>query len=274
MEGRHVSARLHFRPGTMDRAIYDAVVTRNEYRLPRRFEPADAVVDVGGHIGSFSHAALLRGAGQVWAFEAEPGNYAVLRDNLSPYGTRAVVRHAAVARSDQNLSHLWYRYPPDRTHTGGGGVCCWPTEQTVPAVPFDAVLDEVTRGGRVRVRLLKLDCEGSEWPILLTSRRLGLVDAVCGEYHLAAYRGPLRVDGYDRYSPDVLQGFLTSQGFDTEVGPAQLSVGLFFARRPGVAAFAPVWRPGVVARGVRKSRRLLGALRRLWPFGAAPQGGR
>ena len=34
----------------------------------------------------------------------------------------------------------------------------------------------VTEGGAGRVRLLKLDCEGAEWPILLTSQRLRLVN--------------------------------------------------------------------------------------------------
>jgi hypothetical protein len=33
------------------------------------------------------------------------------------------------------------------------------------------------------VRLLKMDCEGSEWPLLYTSSELDRVQAVCGEYH-------------------------------------------------------------------------------------------
>jgi len=30
---------------------------------------------------------------------------------------------------------------------------------------------------------VKLDCEGAEWPVLLTSRRLGLIREICGEFH-------------------------------------------------------------------------------------------
>jgi FkbM family methyltransferase len=271
MAGLRVTNQFHFRPGTMDRAIFDDVVNRNEYRLTPRLGPADVVVDIGGHIGSFSYAALRRGAGRVFAFEAEPGNFEVLRANLSPFGERAAVRHLAVARSDQAPTHLWYSYPADRAHTGGGGICCRPTDCCVPAVAFDSVMDDVTHRGARRVRLLKLDCEGSEWPILLTSRRLGLIEAICGEYHLADYRGPLRVSGYDAYSPDVLRDFLTAQGFGVEVTPPRLSVGLFFARRPGVAPFALKWRPGLFAQGVRKSRRILGTLRRVWPFSLLPR---
>jgi hypothetical protein len=49
-----------FRPGTLDRLIFDSVVAHNEYRLPERFEPPDVVVDVGGHIGTFAYAVARR----------------------------------------------------------------------------------------------------------------------------------------------------------------------------------------------------------------------
>jgi hypothetical protein len=41
----------------------------------------------------------------------------------------------------------------------------------VVTVPFDLIVELAVGAGSVR--LLKLDCEGSEWPILFTSRRLG-----------------------------------------------------------------------------------------------------
>ena len=40
-----------FRPGTLDRMIFDGVVALDEYRLPECFELDDVVVDVGAHIG-------------------------------------------------------------------------------------------------------------------------------------------------------------------------------------------------------------------------------
>ena len=44
-------------------------------------------------------------------------------------------------------------------------------------------MDLATNHGEKQVRLLKLDCEGAEWPILLTSQRLHLIDEICGEFH-------------------------------------------------------------------------------------------
>ena len=49
---------------------------------------------------------------------------------------------------------------------------------SVAAVPFDEIVRDATDYGRKRVSILKIDCEGSEFPILLTSRTLNLVDTI------------------------------------------------------------------------------------------------
>ncbi len=180
----------------------------------------------------------------MFTFEPAADNFALLCRHLAPFEARAVVRRAAVFRSDRDVASLPFGPTLDRANTGGFAVWNGPDCGPVPGVAFDAVLDEVTRAGRQRVRLVKLDCEGSEWPILLTSRRLGLIDALCGEYHVDDFRGPLRVEGFGRYRPELLRDVLTAQGFAVELEPTRLPVGLFFARRPGVPGWAPRRRMG------------------------------
>jgi hypothetical protein len=74
------------------------------------------------------------------------------------------------------------------------------------------------------VRLLKLDCEGSEWPILFTSRRLQQVREIVGEYHERetewGWCGAVR-----------LQEFLQAQGFAVDVQETRDGLGLFWAKR-------------------------------------------
>jgi hypothetical protein len=53
----------------------------------------------------------------------------------------------------------------------------------VQKINFDAFVLNITKQGKDRVRFLKLDCEGSEWPILVTSKMLHLVDEIRGEIH-------------------------------------------------------------------------------------------
>lgn len=243
-DARHELAMLradseppHFRPGTLDEAIWADVNRHNEYVLPDRFAPADVVLDVGGHIGSFGFACLRRGAGAVVAYEPDASNFAAATLNLARFGTRAEVRHGAVWRSDGPTARLRVLASFDPANTGGGVVEEAAAGDGVEATPLDVVLSELVTRHRVpRIRLLKLDCEGSEYPILLTSRALHLVEQVCGEYHESAGRIPdaARVSGVEIFDRETLKRGLESNGFQVDLRQhtTNPNVGLFFATRP------------------------------------------
>ena len=127
------------RPGTNDDVIYENVVTRNEYRLPDQFPPGAVVLDIGVHVGAFSHLALTRGAASLYGFEPEPSNFAWARRNLAPFGERVHLDHRAVWRSDTPASpqHFW---ASSDAANAGGGTLIWETDgPLVDAVPFDEV---------------------------------------------------------------------------------------------------------------------------------------
>ena len=103
---------------------------------------------------------------------------------------------------------------------------------------FDDVIDEVARQGRRRVDLVKIDCEGAEFPILLTSQRLGDIDRIIGEYHeLRAGQLPrhVRVPGVEQFTIDLLAAHLERSGFAVSLEPQAIAqfgaLGLFFADR-------------------------------------------
>jgi FkbM family methyltransferase len=231
---RHKPRRWLLRPNTIDRRVFRSVAIDNEYELPPRFAPHDVILDVGGHVGSFSYAVLKRGAGVVYACEPDADNFRLLRHNLRPYRDRVHLFPHAVWRSDQAVARLYFHnHQGDPRNTGAGSVAGGPTARQVSVLPFDDLVDRATEGGARRVRLLKLDCEGAEWPILLTSRSLHRIDAVCGEYHLRALAGPYAVAGCPEFTPAVLERHLAQQGFRARTRPAPKAphVGLFFAER-------------------------------------------
>lgn len=184
----------NFRPSTLDRAVYNGVVNFNEYRLPETFSSCDVVVDIGCHIGSFAHAAVTRGCRYVVGYEPDRENFAIASDHLRDAIEQGLVRltQAAVWRSDPNDDELrfdgYHPFPESfpgmqgTLNTGNGSVI-WGEGEVVPKLAFDDIIDSLTNGGQRRIRLVKLDCEGSEWPILLTSSRLHLIDEICGEFH-------------------------------------------------------------------------------------------
>lgn len=238
---------FEFRPGTIDGGIYRSVTEGNEYRLPDHFEADDVILDIGAHIGSFSFAVLERGSRRVVAVEAEAANYAAAVRHLDAYIRRGDVRviHGAVWRSDPNDDRLSFSGYPlfddrHRLNTGGGNV--WTASgPELPKLAFDDLVTEVAAEGR-RVRLIKLDCEGSEWPILYTSRTLHLVDEICGEFHelgTFATSPSYAHDLFSRWdcSPAALSRFLTAAGFRVSWHSHRdqygrlAPLGLFFASR-------------------------------------------
>ncbi len=226
------------RPGTFDEGVFLTVNMQNEYRLPESFEPDDVIVDIGTHIGSFCYAALRRGANRVHGFEAEAGNYACAARNLAPFGGRARLRNAAVWRSDKPVEKLTFTPSTDETNNAGGNVWSGSGEE-VEAVAFDEVIREVTDGGARRVRLLKVDCEGSEFPILFTSRMLHLVDDIRGEFHEfggeydeSPVPESMKIEGYGRFTMTELAEVLEGAGFSVSSYRHEgTRLGIFFASR-------------------------------------------
>jgi len=164
-------------------AIWNDIARDNEYRLPPRFGPADVVLDIGGHCGIFAHAVLTRGAGRVVSVEPAPENFARLVRNLAPFGSRAMALPVAAWRCDQLPGAVRLGRPPGAVHSGGwSAVAVAGQGIESPSVPFSSLVQLLGR-----VRLVKLDCEGSEWPILDTFEDWGSVQAWCGEYHHALW---------------------------------------------------------------------------------------
>jgi FkbM family methyltransferase len=166
---------LEVRPGTQDEKVVEEVLVRNQYGLPDRL--SGTVIDIGAHIGAFAVACLERGAARVLCFEPCPGNLGLLKRNTSRFPGRVGVVGMPVWRSDRSEE---VGFSGGGRNTARGAVVPWRTG--TPTVGLDQIIGECGP-----VSLLKIDAEGSEYPILYTSRRIGEVSEIVGEAH--------RVDG-------------------------------------------------------------------------------
>lgn len=229
------------RPGTDDEVAWLSIMVANEYRLPARFRPDDVVLDLGAHVGVFSHAALERGSHRVIGYEVEETNHARAVENLAGWGDRVTLHRLAVWRSDRTGDQLRFRPSFDPGRSGGGNVLYGEEGPVLPLVAFDDVVRAATAGGR-RVRFLKLDVEAAEFPILLTAGTLAQVDEIAGEFHeLGGPYNPVavpecaRVAGFPEFTIEALAGHLRAQGFHVwwVRVPKTAHSGLFFAERRG-----------------------------------------
>ena len=222
-----------FRPATVDKDIFFHINRINEYRLPNFFDGDDIIIDIGAHIGGFSYACLQRGSNYVYGYEGEQENYNLAVENLKVFGNKINLFNKAVWRSDRK-DKLFLTIPNHR-NTGSGSVIWGTTGQEVDTISLDDIILNITENGRKRIRLIKIDCEGAEFPILLTSKILHLVDNICGEYHEFGDQIPekSRVKGVERFTVMELTSFLEKVGFSVKsfhnIDKPQL--GMFFAWR-------------------------------------------
>ncbi len=221
------------RPETEDVGVFEYVVDHNEYNLPPRFTQDDVIIDIGAHIGSFSYAVLRRGAGKVYAYEAHPDNYAIACRNLEGFEGRLHSHNLAVWRSDIPTQTLHNEDISGYQKTGGISVL-WNNEGLpVQTISLDAILSEASNGFQKPIRLMKIDCEGSEYPILFTSTRLDIVEEIRGEYHeMKPEQIPERAKtaGFNRFDRFALRDFFEAKGWEIDLEPKAEANGLFHAR--------------------------------------------
>lgn len=116
------------------------------------------VLDIGGCFGGFSHMALKNGAGRVICVEPEVGNFALMKRNLK--GVNAVLINAAVSTCTSKTIPLYLTKGKSHgnystTEFRGRDVV------SVKNINFRYLLSHY------RPSVLKVDCEGCEWDILL-----------------------------------------------------------------------------------------------------------
>lgn len=216
--------------GSWDRLVMRWVLRWDEYGvLEMGLGASDAVIDVGGHIGSFTFAAWWAGSRRICTFEPDPENFTLLDANTGRLAG-VTLQQAALVRGDLEAGAVELaRYNGNNT---GSSSVLFGGDREVPARSVDTLLRELGS-----VRLLKLDCEGSEFPILLTSRELARVQMIVGEYHEvpAASMNQLavaaRVEGVDAYDAGTLGRHLQAAGFQFTSRATDRGIGTFRAVR-------------------------------------------
>jgi len=221
-----LSSGLRFRVGTpMDAWVLKETCLDRDYERDAPLEPGWTVVDVGAAFGDFTvHAARLCPRGTVHAFEPLPENFRRLEEHLRLNGVANVRASAeAIAASPGTLTLYTVTGLTGQHRTAGDERGAAEPALRVPATTLERVFEE----RRIeRCDLLKIDCEGAEFEIVL-----GLPKAVLGrtarivlEYH----------DHVTAHTHEELVRFLEGQGFAVRVrpNPAWKELGFLYAENP------------------------------------------
>lgn len=167
------------RPGTEDVRMVFSTIIREEYG---QFQPAsdpEWMIDAGAYIGDTSAYFLSRFPRlRLVALEPNPPAFEMARQNLAPYGKRAILLPKALSATDQRL----------RFGGGFGGASIQATGVEVEATSIPSLLNKFVIS---RVNILKMDIEGAEEAIFASSPEgwLARVDLLIIEIHGLAAKG-------------------------------------------------------------------------------------
>lgn len=123
--------------------------------------PGDVVIEVGANIGAFTVplARMVGDTGAVYAFEPQPENYRLLVRNADDNRVRVYAAPYAVGASGgvTKIPRL-----ADLGHFNFGAATIGDTGSEITQVTLDDYLSKATS----KIKLIKLDCEGSELAVL------------------------------------------------------------------------------------------------------------
>lgn len=185
---------IAYRKGTADEAVIrDSIVNDIFFTRVPEYKPVDGhvIVDIGAHIGTFSLLASSKvGLGKVYAIEAGEDSCNFLRINIAlNHCTNISVHHLAIA--DKEGTCTLYHAPGNWGHSIVKKLSRF--SETVRSCTLSAFFES----NRItECNFMKLNCEGSEFPILLNTpidilKRIGTILVL---YHCDLWTANTHVD--------------------------------------------------------------------------------
>lgn len=134
--------------------------------LERTLNRGDVFFDIGSHIGYFSLIAseLVSDSGQVYAFEAHPGNYSLLKQNIELNNrTNIVPEQYAVSDIPDAVVELHIDQTRDGQHSYIEASTKDSEKLDIPTTSLDAYCNQTGCG---HPDVIKIDVEGAELDVL------------------------------------------------------------------------------------------------------------
>ncbi|WP_218082798.1 FkbM family methyltransferase [Anthocerotibacter panamensis] len=169
--------------GSMAADIVASELSQDSYQLASvPFSRGDCVIDIGGHIGLFSIVlAKIYPDLKIYAFEPFPANYECFRKNIVHNRVMNVsLYNLAVTKDGRNLSMV-------TNPNNSGGATAYSTIHThlktdnIPSISLEKIFEQ---NSIEHCKLLKIDCEGAEYEILLNCTILDKIDYLAAEFHI------------------------------------------------------------------------------------------
>lgn len=136
------------------------------------------VIDIGANIGDTAIYFGLMGAKHVYAFEPYPYSYALAKRNIA----KNSIKQVTLLNMGVGFKPLKIRIKTDYKNYGGTNLKTFKTGQKIKIITLE---DIVKRYNKIDGGILKIDCEGCEYGIILNTKNetLQKFDQIMIEYH-------------------------------------------------------------------------------------------
>jgi FkbM family methyltransferase len=165
-------------PTVTDKIVIREIFDDNVYQVFPDDIRDGIIVDIGGNVGMFSIYCSLFGAKEIHAFEPEDENRHIFEQNVEANHIKNITIYP-FAVSDKSEKFEIYKAQAVTKRTD----YCEPIDvprQMVEAFGINSIL-----AGIDEVAILKIDCEGGEYPIFkgITLENLKKIKFITGEFH-------------------------------------------------------------------------------------------
>jgi len=161
-------------------------LTNNAYNIDNiEFNEGDIVIDIGANIGLVSLYLAKRHPNiKIYAYEPIPDNYINFLENIERNQVKNIFpRNMAITKDGRTLKMIVNFY------NNSGGATAHLADMSLPnhfyyMVPSVILDNEFKEHSIKNCKLLKIDCEGTEHEILLSTNTLPLIEYLSGEFHI------------------------------------------------------------------------------------------
>jgi FkbM family methyltransferase len=197
--------------------LVEEVLADDCYRLSdTQLRPGEVIVDIGANVGTFAMAAAaVFPEAPIVCVEPSPIAYASLQANVERNNLRRIATVRAACGRESGVAMLYSRALHLRSASAFSTLYTSDNFGSVflPVAEVPVIrLDELFRAHRIEAcGLLKLDCEGAEYDILLNASEplLSKIRQIAVEYHV----------GLTPHQPEELAERLERDGFETDLQP-------------------------------------------------------
>lgn len=165
------------RTKSSDIPIIKEVIGSDNYQIGGILKPNDIVIDIGGHIGSFSVYAASMGA-TVITYEPVTASFELLQQNVEINGFPVDINKMAV--TDKEGGRMIYIR---RFNYGGSNLYHPHMDLDLQEMIQCTTLDKIYQDKEIdHCDFLKLDCEGAEFDIIKDFSRITSIKRIAVEF--------------------------------------------------------------------------------------------